>query len=267
MAYSTVQLGVKYAMHVLSSVNQHGVHSPFLFNLLTEAVYPRKNFSCFNTIEQLRKELLVNTRTISITDLGAGSRKQNSNSKEVRTIAKNALKPPYLAQLLFNIVAYSGGPKTIIELGTSLGITTAYLANTHSKSMVYTFEGCPNTLAVAQENWAKLNLTNIHAHQGDFKQTLPIVLQTLQNVDVAYIDGNHQYKPTLDYFNAIVERCNNDSILIFDDIHWSKEMEQAWSEIYADSRVTVSFDLFFFGIVFLRKEQPKQHFKIRFFPY
>lgn len=267
MAYSNIQLLGKYLKHVLTSVNQHGVHSPFLYNWVTEVVYARKKFNCFQPIEQLRLELLANEKSIAITDFGAGSRSNNQKQKKIQTIAKNALKPNYLAQLLFNMVAYSGGPKTMIELGTSLGLTTAYFASVNSKSKVYTFEGCPNTLQIAQENWRKLGLNNIHATVGNFNSTLPEFLKTINQVEVAYIDGNHQYEPTVNYFNWLAEKCTNSSVLIFDDIHWSKQMEEAWKYIQNDNRVTVTLDLFFVGVVFFRKEQPKQHFKIRFFPY
>jgi predicted O-methyltransferase YrrM len=126
-------------------------------------------------------------------------------------------------------------------------------------------EGAAAVAAVAKRNFKALGINNIQIVEGNFDNTLPKVLQTAPQVDLAFVDGNHRKQPTIDYFNLLLQKCNEGSILIFDDIHWSAEMEEAWAAIQAHPQVTLTIDLFFIGLVFFRKEQKvKQHFIVRF---
>jgi predicted O-methyltransferase YrrM len=84
-------------------------------------------------------------------------------------------------------------------------------------------------------------------------------------LDLAFIDGNHRKQPTLQYFESLLMRSGKSTILIFDDVHWSAEMEAAWSEIMEHPAVTCTIDLFFIGLVFLNNDlKVKQHFAVRF---
>ena len=157
------------------------------------------------------------------------------------------------------------GPAQIMELGTSLGITTAYLASANTNAKVTTFEGSASIAQIARQNHGSLGLANISLLEGNFDDQLPKWLAHNKKVDFAFIDGNHAYKPTIAYFEALLGIVEDHSILVFDDIHWSKEMEAAWAQISAHPRVTLSIDLFFIGIVFFRKEfAQKQQVSIRF---
>ncbi|RZK22361.1 MAG: class I SAM-dependent methyltransferase [Hymenobacter sp.] len=184
--------------------------------------------------------------------------------RRVSTIARYAAKPPRLAQLLFRLVNHFQ-PATILELGTSLGLTTAYLAAATTRSQVITFEGCPNTAAVAHETFEKLGLQNVRLVEGNLDQTLPATLAALPKpVDFVFFDGNHRYEPTLRYFEQCLDKAHEDSVFVVDDIHWSAEMAQAWETIKAHPAVTVTVDLFYVGLVFFRKTQPKQNFWLRY---
>jgi len=189
---------------------------------------------------------------------------RKENTRKVCDIARASLKPKRFGQLLFRIVDHYS-PANILELGTSLGITTAYMAAANEQSKVVTMEGAATVAAVARKNFAKLGLQNIRLVEGNFDETLAATVQQMGSIDLAFVDGNHRYEPTLRYFRELLPAMHEYSILIFDDIHWSKEMEQAWAEIQRDPAVTLSIDLFFIGLVFFRKEQKvKQHFTIRF---
>jgi predicted O-methyltransferase YrrM len=156
-------------------------------------------------------------------------------------------------------------PKTIIELGTSLGITTSYLSAGNPNETMTTIEGSKAVAEVAKENFSKLNIQNIRLLQGNFDDLLPPVIRQHSSIDLAYIDGNHRYEPTIRYFKQLLPLTHNDSILVFDDIHWSKEMEQAWEEIKQHPSVQCTIDIFFLGFVFFRSEfKVKQDFQIRF---
>ena len=264
--YSAFQLALKFSRYYLTSSNGkgHGIHSPFVFNFVTKVLNDKGIYSVYDKIENLRNELTQKDETLTIEDFGAGSTTSKSNKRKVGDIARSALKPKKFGQLMYRMVQHYK-PSTIIELGTSLGVTASYLAPADSNAILYTFEGAKEIAAIAKKNFEQLNSNNIELIHGNFDDTLPGQLSKLSVVDFAFVDGNHRKKPTLNYFNQLLEKANENSILIFDDIHWSKEMEEAWKEIQQHPSVTLSIDLFFIGIVFFRKEQKvPQHFSIRF---
>lgn len=253
---------VDYLRHRISSNTRHGTHSPFVYKLADNVIYEESQESVFKDIENVRKQLLLDERFITITDLGAGSLLNKNKQKKIKQIAKNALKRPKLAQLLFRVVKEQQ-PRTIIELGTCLGITTAYLANTNPTVKTITIEGCPSTAKVAKENFEKLGLENIDLLVGNFDDKFPEVIQQLDQLDVVYIDGNHTKKATLNYFNQCLDRIHENSLLIFDDIYWSEGMKEAWAEIKNHPSVSVTVDLFWIGLVYFRKGQAKEDFKLK----
>ena len=264
--YSPFQLAKKYLHYWVTASNGkgHGVHSPFVFDFITKLLNDKKAYGPYEPVEALRQQLKSSKEIITVDDFGAGSRTGASRQRTVSSIANNALKPKKYSQLLFRMVQYYQ-PKQIVELGTSLGITSSYLAAANPGAMLHTMEGAVEIAAIAKRNFTRLGLNNISLHQGNFDETLFPLLEQLKSIDLAFIDGNHRHEPTVRYFKAMLPYCQNDSIMVFDDIHWSKEMEQAWEEIKNDSKVLLSIDLFFIGIVFFRQEfKVKQHFSIRF---
>lgn len=264
--YSPFQLGQRYIKYLLMASNAkgHGIHSPFVFTFITSVLNDDRHFYAYEKIESLRDVLLINQQKLIIEDFGAGSINYKNNQRSIAEIAKSSLKPKKFGQLLFRIVDHYAS-KSILELGTSLGITTAYLASAIESSLVVTMEGAKSVSQVARSNFKVLGLENIEIIEGNFDVTLSNTIHKMGIVDMAFIDGNHRYEPTIRYFREILSAINEYSILVFDDIHWSKEMEQAWEEIKQEPLVTLSIDLFFIGIVFFRKEQKmKQNFVIRF---
>ena len=257
-----IQLAKHYIRHFFTARNEHSIHSPFLFEFYLTCLKEKRNFYAFKEIEKYRKYLLKNTDTITITDLGAGSSVNKNTSRLVKDVAKNSLKQPFLAEQLFRMVNYLK-PSTIIELGTSLGVSTSYLANPSSDTTVYTLEGCPNTASIASQTFQTLNIPNIVQKTGHFDKSLPALLEEIDTVDFVFFYGNHQYQPTMDYFNLCKARANENTCFVFDDIYWSEGMTKAWKEIQQDSQVMMSIDTFYFGICFFRTNQPKQHFILR----
>ncbi|OGX88430.1 SAM-dependent methyltransferase [Hymenobacter lapidarius] len=252
-----------YLRFWLRSGNAHGLHSPFVFGLYTSVVRHTGRYGAYEALEARRQELLASPTTISVTDFGAGSHTDAGAQRGVAAIARTAAKPPHLAQLLFRLVNYFR-PATILELGTSLGLTTAYLAAADSRSRVVTLEGCPNVAAVARETFSRLHLGNVEVVEGNIDDTLAPTLSALTApLDFAFFDGNHRYEPTLRYFEQCLAHRRDESVFVFDDIHWSADMERAWEVIKAHSDVTITVDLFYIGLVFFRTGQPKQHFSLR----
>ena len=264
--YIPIKLGVKYFQYWLSAENAkgHGVHSPFVFELIDRVLNDDREFYYFPLIEAARENFNLDNSILNITDYGAGSRLNASNTRSISSIAKSALKPKKYAQLFFRMVNYFGS-STILELGTSLGITTSYLAAANTNANVITMEGSAEIAAVARKHFQYLGLKNIEQVTGNFDETLPGVLARNPQFDFVFIDGNHRLEPTIRYFEWLKPHVHEHTVLVFDDIHWSKEMELAWKQIQADEMVTLSIDLFFIGMVFFRKENKvKQHFSVRY---
>lgn len=238
------------------------MHSPFVFNFIQQVLRKKVEHPSISIIEKKRKEYLISKECISVEDLGAGSRTINHAKRSVRDIAKSSLKPTKYASLLYKLVQYYQ-PSSVIELGTSLGITTAYLSLPGKK--VYSIEGSNAIASIAEKTFHELSIQNIELIKGNFDTCLPALLQQVQKVDMVYVDGNHRKEPTLRYFQMLLEGVHDESIFIFDDIHWSSEMELAWQEIQQHPAVTSTIDLFFIGIVFFRKDfLVKQHHTIRY---
>jgi predicted O-methyltransferase YrrM len=253
----------KYLHYLFTSKTKHGIHSPFVYDLLTKVIQDKSGPEIFKRIETIREELLRSELEINVNDLGAGSQNNSSLKRKIKDIAKNAAKSPKYAQLLYRLVNHFK-PQIILELGTSLGISTIYQAAAVPNSKIITIEGCTETAAIAKNNFSKMQLNNVEQLIGNFDEQLPNILNKVKQLDYVFFDGNHKKAPTLNYFNLCLSKTHNNSLFIFDDIHWSDEMEQAWEIIKNHPQVTVTIDLFFLGLAFFRKEQVKEDFVIRF---
>lgn len=257
---------VAYLRYLWQAGTLHGLHSPFVYALYRDVIRHRHPAPPgTSSIESLRKTLLKSNETLTVTDLGAGSRRGNGTVRSVATIARNAQKPARYAWLLHRLVGQLQA-RYVLELGTSLGLTTAYLADAVAKTegQLYSFEGCPNTAALARTHLDKLGYPTVKLVVGNLDETLAATVAQLPQIDLAFFDANHRYQPTLQYFTECLPRIHNDTLFIFDDIHWSDGMERAWEAIKAHPSVQVTVDLFGVGLVFFRREQPKQHFILRF---
>lgn len=250
-----------FIVFLLASKNKHGVHSPFVYDLVAKCFNSHTNPAKMRAFYKIQKSLYSNQNRITITDYGKGSSVFKSNERKVCDIAKIAGINKKKAALLLRIIDYFN-PQNILEIGTSVGLGTSVLSIGNPEANIVTLEGCKNTADVAKEVFSKNHLNNIQLVVGNFKDTLSDVLKNKQ-FDLIYFDGNHQKEPTLQYFHQCLNTIHNNSIFIFDDINWSPEMQMAWQEIKNHPKVTVTINTFFWGMVFFRKEQKKQHFVIR----
>lgn len=256
------QILLRFFRYYFQAKTHYKVHSPFVFDFCENILEDDRNFYAFDQLKKLRKTLFLDNRKIQVTDFGAGSHLNNSNERKVSNIAKSAVSPEAQSRLLFKIISHYR-PKTMLEMGTSLGLTAAYQAIPNPSAQFISLEGCPNISQIALENWKQLGIQNIKIQTGEFGTTLENALQKLQRLDYIFFDGNHKKEPTIQYFKQALAYAHEDSIFIFDDIHWSKGMEEAWQEIIKHPKVRLSIDLFFMGIVFFRKEQKEvEHFTL-----
>ena len=249
-----------YLRYLYRSKNKHGVHSPFVYDLLTKGLRSHRGESMQIALEY-RNSLFEDHSAIRVTDFGAGSRVFRSEERRVSEIAKNAGISRRRGGVLYNLVKYLQ-PRSILEIGTSLGLSTSYMAAAKPDASIITLEGCPETAGIAISNFKKFGLDNIDVQVGEFANTLPKVLKD-KTFDLVFMDGNHQKEATLNYFEICLDSIHENSLIILDDIHWSRGMDEAWQEICRHPKVTISIDTFQWGLVFFRKGQARQHFVLR----
>jgi len=258
-----LQTALDYFRHRLRAKTRHGVHSPYVYRLVDKVIYDFHAKKVYSDIERLRSELLHDVRPINISDLSLGSLVVDAKKKKISTLARQVLKPAKMTQLIHRLAA-DLKPSTIIELGTSLGITTAYLAKAAPSARVIGIEGCPETAAIALENVEKLQIQNTEICVGDFMDLLPNIVDNIPELDLILINGRHTKEAILNYFQCCLPKLSERSVMIFDNIHRSKEINDAWEQIKGQSDVSVTIDLFHIGLVFVKKGQAKEDFFIRF---
>lgn len=247
----------------LTAVNEHSLHSPFIYDLYTKTIKASFSSEDFNSIEGIRQELITSNEQIEVNQLGATSKVNNSDIRPVSAIAKKGLSEQCFSQLLYGLIR-NYDCRNIIELGTSFGINTLYLA-TNPNVDVVTFEGCKNTASIASGNFKTLSYNNIELIEGNIDNTLSeYINHSSIDIDLAFMDANHKYEPTMKYFELLLTRIHENSIIIIDDIYWSKGMTEAWKEIKNHPRVSITVDLFKAGIVFFKPELTKEHFRLMY---
>ena len=244
--------------------NGHGIHSPFVFDLVSRIFRNKMNKDIVLYIEKQRMKMISDTRVITLNDLGAGSvRKSKSETAKVSEIARYSSVSEKYCILLANMAKEFGKP-FIIELGTSLGISSMYMALNSPDTIVHTIEGCSERAEIAAENFNEARIENIILHNGSFDVVLPKILDSGQAPGLIFIDGNHRKEPLLAYFGIIADRSDSRTVVVVDDISLSPEMMQAWQEIKVHSKVSVTIDIHRMGIVFFREGINSNHFVVRY---
>ena len=248
---------VAYLNFLCQSFHLHGIHSPFVFQLEQQCLRDAKTYKAYKSIAAYRKALKDDNSFLSITDLGAGSRRSKSAKRRISHILRYSATTKKRSELLYRLVRYTKA-KSVLELGTNLGVGTQAMA-LNLQASITSIEGCPNL-----HNFSKVHLnsfSNITLSNGQFNTVLSSLKD--KSWDLVFIDGHHKKKATLNYFEQLLPQLHNNSIVILDDINWSRGMQEAWAAIKAHPQVTVTIDTFFWGLVFFRKEQAKEHFCIR----
>jgi predicted O-methyltransferase YrrM len=254
-----------YARYLIRSGHRkgHGIHGPFLFDVISRILQNKIDPAIVFRIEAIRKKMEKDTRLINFCDYGSGSKKMKSDKRRVSDIVKNSSVPEKYCFLLSRLSSVFGKP-LIIEFGTSLGISTMYLALSCPDATVYTMEGCRATSEIACSNFGEARISNVKQMNGRFEDLLPEIIRLGICPGLIFIDGNHRKDPTVSYFGQVAEIAGNDTIVIIDDINHSSEMADAWAIIRNDGRVSASIDIFKMGIVFFRKGITPGRYMVRY---
>lgn len=260
---SQLALASRFLKYWWKGVTPHGVHSPFVFDFFTGQLKNPVRYYAFDAIEKVRQDLTQSDAEINVEDHGAGSRVLEDSKRRVKDIVRLSSQQRKYGEVLFKLCNMLQ-PTSALELGTCLGIGTAYMAMACKGLKVTTIEGDPNLAALARKNLDELKLDTVEIINGKFDDVLPTLLADNPTYDIVYIDGNHRYEPTMKYLNLVLPHLSDTACVVLDDIHWSTEMEQAWNEIKTMKEFQVSIDLFKIGLLFKRPAQSKEDFILRY---
>ncbi|MDD3078528.1 MAG: class I SAM-dependent methyltransferase [Paludibacter sp.] len=252
---------LRFFVFYISAVNTkgYGIHSPYMFRVVRYLFQDKYAYYCFDKIEKQRKRFLNNRQTVFIRDFGTGCDRYTKISE----IAARSVKKAKYGQLLFRLVN-DLNPQIIVELGTSLGITTAYLASVNSKSRCYSFEGSPELVKIAGESFRELGVTNVEIIEGNIDSTLKSKLSELPAVDFIFIDANHSYSAVIEYFDLLIEKMSENAVIVVDDIYWSEDMQKAWAKIKCHNKVKSTIDIFEMGIIYLNPDLNYKNYRVRY---
>lgn len=256
-----LQQAIDFLKYRLNAKNRHGIHSPFVYRLLDEVIYDFRAKSVYHDIEKLRAELLEYTREIPLDDRDGESINTGKTIKIKSCVGK--LKSTLVLQLIYRLVEELK-PLNIIEYGSSLGISTAYLAKAAPQARIIHIDENKETASITAEILRKLNIQNVELHIGDLVASFPLFLKDIPQLDVVLIQSAKRRENILNNFKCCLPRLSNNSMMVFENIYQNKEMKEAWNEIKSHPEITVTLDLFQVGLVFIRRAQAKEDFTIRF---
>lgn len=248
----------EYIKYLLKARGRHGIHSPFVFKLAGQLMNSRSKPTEYKEISRMFTDGCRSQRLIPQMDFGTGA-----GERTLGEIIKKTALPRKYGLLLYRLAAYFR-PTHILELGSGAGFSTMYLACGNDSARIVGMEGNPALCEIAGEHLRGLGVGNVEILQGNFDALLPEALQQMERLDFAFIDGNHRKTATLEYFKLLLDVSGDDTLLVFDDIHWSRGMADAWQAIAAHPRVTLTIDLFRMGLVFFRQGLSKQQLTIRY---
>ena len=252
-----------YLNFVVKSKTKYYMHSPFVYDLMVHVLEKKNTETELLFIQTFRQQLRREKGIkLNFQPIGAIAK---ASTKSLADIEKNLSIPHRFGARLFHCIQRYQY-RTIVEIGTCIGIGALYLAKANQEATVYTLEGNPDCYQKAAQLFAQNDIKNIEIIPGLFEDSLPSLLQHLKKIDLVVIDGNHQYESTVRYFNQLLPHLHEDSLVVIDDIYWSKEMNRAWKEIYQHDRVTLSLDFYRNGFLFFKKNRlEKEHFLIQLF--
>ncbi len=240
----------------------HGIHSPFLFELIIKVLNNKKTDDDLKNVLEIYTKYKNSKELLTYNEIGAGTSYRKSKELSIGEITKRSSVNKKYGSLLFRLIKYFNC-EDILELGTSIGISTTFIAQANTKSNFISIEGVTEKINVAKEIRSELN-QNTKFIVTNLNDNLESILKEFEKLDFVYFDANHTKESTLKYFNLCINKSHNDSIFVFDDIHWSKGMEKAWAEIKNNKNVRLSVDLYRMGLIFFRKELSKEHYVIKF---
>ncbi len=250
-----------FFIYKLLEINEYSIHSPFLYRFYNEAIKAARHKPALEAVEALRRSLKKDDRRIVMNNLGAPSRIKGKKASRLSAITRKGLTRIKYAKILHSLADYFQC-RNIVELGTSMGLTTLYLAAAGSVKKVWTFEGNEPLANIAEENFKRMNARKIQLIRGNIEQTLPSLLKKMAPIDLIFIDANHTFSATTTWYDLIKPGLPEGAIVIFDDIYWSEEMTRAWEKICRENDKNLCLDLFQLGIIIHGEDIPSGYYRL-----
>lgn len=254
-----------YFNYLTKAKSKNVIHSPFVFEIVTNVLHDKTEYPDYALLNEVKKRQSERVDTIETDDFGASAGKAGYTTKRLRKgkLVKQRTTKNAQLRLLYRLIKFMK-PEVILELGTAAGISAGYMKKGHPAAKLITLEGCASLADFAYDTFKKLGHTDIEVISGNFDVTLDDVIAHEEKLDFVFFDGNHRKEPTIRYFESCLNKSTTQSVFVFDDIHWSAEMEEAWEIIKANQQVSVTIDLYWMGLVFFKKGITKQDFVIRY---
>ncbi|MBL6660955.1 MAG: class I SAM-dependent methyltransferase [Crocinitomicaceae bacterium] len=247
---------LEYIKYRLNAKYLHGVHSPFVYDFMKNAMgiyikeqHQKEILQCISNVNSNKKEIIVQ-------DYGAKSKKLKGK-RSVREIFKTSSSYGKNALLLYRISNYFK-PKRILELGTSIGIGSLHLHLGYPSAHITSVEGCQETFNLAKQNLESTNIELINSTFYDYIKSL-----NEESFDLIFIDGHHDGEALKYYLKLLSDYIHNDTIIVLDDIRWSNSMYNAWNKIKLEKKYHLSMDFFRMGILMKRPQQEKEYFILK----
>src|SRR6056297_679904 len=242
----------------------YGIHSPFVYGFVREVMLQsKKDKNPGAWVKMMQQELFDNKTFLHTDAIGAGTRIRKRKFIKAGRLARKSGLPRKYIRLLIKLTHYLS-VENVLELGTCCGLTSACLARGKDQIMVHSIEGNYERYQFALRMFSKLGISNIAIENERFNDVLDRFSKYDARFDMVFMDGDHAYKPTIQYFEKLIHLLNKNGVIVVDDIYWSPGMTKAWKAIQNHPSVTVTIDLYRFGLVFLHRSQAKEHFTIRF---
>ncbi len=235
-----------------------GIHSPFVFYLVTMVIEEKLPYYRFVQIENLRTLLTKTKKKI----------KENRNGveKERRIsefVYESSFSPSY-DQLLFRLVNFFK-PKNVVEIGDSVGITTLYLATSDTRRPTYTIGESKDLADFAHTTFGKVGLQNIIQLAGSVEEKLPVVLSKEKNVDFVYF-GRQASVEAMQKSLSLLSSCfTGKTVLLMSDI-WKDDRKKLWESVKKQGGGRVSIDMFHYGILIYNEDLQCENYNLLYFP-
>lgn len=255
---------LKYIQHLFYRGHRkgHGIHSPYVFEFVNGVVFNAKQWQVPEQPLRVHKVMRKDCSLIPRNE-PPGEIANENDTRSISSFIKKASVSFKYGALLYRISRWFEAD-SVVELGSGLGISTAYLRAGSPKTTFHSVEGGRIRALLAAQVIYRSKLEKVNIHQGDIGEELPGILMDASDRLLAYVDGNHHYKPTLTYLELLVKHAGEEAIIIMDDIYWSKGMQKAWQEVISWPEVQVSIDLFHMGILLINSDLNKANLKIKF---
>ena len=216
----------------------HGVHSPFVFDLITTVIEEKRFYYCYERLKLVRESLLENRDRVVF----------NNRGYTVNEFLKRFCFSEREDMLLFRL-ANRFQPRTIYIHGCDLGLAPLYLTSWSEGAVCTVIESEPSLAAIAQKTIVEHPSASIDFHTS-FNP------ENTENRIFDFIVLGKTF--SIDAFESFLPYINDNSIIVISDIHSSEKNRKIWKRICVAPKVTVTIDLYSLGIVFFN---PKLHRK------